>query len=122
YNATDDPAPSLHPHRAQQGLHRYYEPVRQHTPDRYSIPYGFIPTWDTPSRRPQPSETPVPGHAFPRSLREQQIRLTTPTCQTPPGQSTAIRRASPKALQIRLGFDVTYYQWTFALLGSVYAA
>src|SRR5674476_542224 len=58
--------------------------------------------------RPQHSGTPVPGHAFPRSLREQQIRLTTPTCRTPPGQSTAIRRAPPKAVLIRLGFDVTY--------------
>ena len=47
-------------------------------------------------------------HAFPRSLREQQIRLTTPTCRTPPGQSSAIRRAPPKALLIRPGFDVTY--------------
>src|SRR5665647_3503881 len=56
-NATDDPAPWLHPHRAQQGLQRYYEPVRRHTPDRYSIPYGFIPAWNTPSRRPQPAGT-----------------------------------------------------------------
>jgi hypothetical protein len=37
-HTTDDPAPWLHPHRAQQGLHSYYEPVRQHAPRRYSLP------------------------------------------------------------------------------------
>ena len=47
-NATDDPAPSLHPHRAKQELHRYYEPVRQRTPDRYSIPHGVSPLGTLP--------------------------------------------------------------------------
>jgi hypothetical protein len=73
--ATDDPAPSLHPHRAQQELRRYYEPVRQRTPDRYSIPCGST-VWDTPSHPLVHDEDAVPGHAFPRSMREQQIRLT----------------------------------------------
>src|ERR1035437_849938 len=69
---------------------------------------GSSPLGTLPLAAPTTSGTPVPGHAFPRSLREQQIRLTTPTCRTPPGQSTAIRRAPPKAVLIRLGFDVTY--------------
>jgi hypothetical protein len=69
---------------------------------------GSFPLGTLPLAAPTTSGTPVPGHAFPRSLREQQIRLTTPTCRTPPGQSTAIRRAPPKAVLIRLGFDVTY--------------
>ena len=45
---TDDPAPSLHPHRARQELHRYYEPVRQRIPDRYSRPHGFSPLGTLP--------------------------------------------------------------------------
>ena len=69
---------------------------------------GSSPLGTLPLPAPTTSGTLVPGHAFPRSLREQQIRLTTPTCRTPPGQSTAIRRAPPKAVLIRLGFDVAY--------------
>src|SRR6266540_5593954 len=38
--ATDDPAPSLHPHRARQELPRYYGPVRQRVPRRYSVLTG----------------------------------------------------------------------------------
>ena len=33
-----EPAPSLHPHPRKQELHRYYEPVRQRAPPRYSMP------------------------------------------------------------------------------------
>src|ERR1019366_9802598 len=69
---------------------------------------GSYPLGTLPLAAPNHQRRAVPGHAFPRSLREQQIRLTTPTCRTPPGQSTAIRRAPPKALLIRLGFDATY--------------
>jgi hypothetical protein len=54
------------------------------------------------------ARTAVPGHAFPRFLRVQQIKLTTPTCRTPPGQWAAISRAPPRALQIHRGFDATY--------------
>jgi hypothetical protein len=39
--ATNDPAPSLRPHRVKQRHHRYYEPVRQRIPQRYSVPNGF---------------------------------------------------------------------------------
>jgi hypothetical protein len=103
-NATDDPAPSLHPHRAQQELHRYYEPVRQRTPDRYSIPRGVSPLGTLPLA---PDQGAVPGHAFSRSMREQQTRLTSPTCRTPPGQSAGTRRADPGTTHKRPGFDVT---------------
>ena len=33
-----EPAPSLHPHPSEQGLHSYYGPVRQRAPHRYSMP------------------------------------------------------------------------------------
>jgi len=65
---------------------------------------GSSPLGTLPLAAPNQQGRAVPGHAFPRSLREQQIRLTTPTCRTPPGQSTAIRRAPPKAVLIRPGF------------------
>jgi hypothetical protein len=55
------------------------------------------PARETPSRRPQPAGAVVPGHAFPRSMQEQQIRLTSPTCRTPPGQSAGTRQALPKS-------------------------
>src|SRR5215218_6396261 len=37
----DRPAPSLHPHPSKQGPRRYYGPVRQRAPRRYSVPSGF---------------------------------------------------------------------------------
>src|SRR6266508_1657377 len=92
---TDDPAPSLHPHRAQQELHRYYEPDRQRTPDRYSIPHGVHPLGTLPLAIRGEPRTAIPGHAFSRSMQERQIRLTSPTCRTPPGQSAGTRRADP---------------------------
>jgi hypothetical protein len=49
----------------------------------------------------------VPEHAFPRSVRERQIRLTSPTCRTPPGQSAGTRRVHPRSQEIRPGSDVT---------------
>jgi len=42
---------TFHPHRAQQGLHSYYEPVRQRIPRRYSLPCGSA-AWQAPSRHP----------------------------------------------------------------------
>jgi hypothetical protein len=69
-----------------QDLHRYYEPVRQRTRRRYSIPCG-VAAWDTPS--PLPHEQGVSGHAFSCSTRKPQTRLTSSTCRTPPGQKTA---------------------------------
>ena len=67
------------------------------------------------ARSPQPSLhglRAVPGHAFPRSMRERQTGLTSPTCRTPPGQSAGTRRADPGTLEIRPGFDVTSTQIT----------
>jgi hypothetical protein len=44
------------------------------------------------SCNPQPA---VSWRAFSRSVREPQIRLTSPPCRTPPGQSTGTRQARP---------------------------
>jgi hypothetical protein len=44
------------------------------------------------SRNPQPT---VLRCAFSRSVRERQIRLTSPPCRTPPGQSAGTRQALP---------------------------
>src|ERR1019366_5087326 len=49
----------------------------------------------------------VPGQAFSRSVQEQQIGLTSPSCRTPPSQSAGTRWAHPEALHKRPGFDVT---------------
>ena len=59
--ATDDPTPSLHPHL--QGLHRYYESVRQRAPRRYSRPHGFSRLGDSLSPPAKP-ERAVSGRAF----------------------------------------------------------
>ena len=69
-NTKDDPAPWLHPHRAQQGLHGYYGPVRQHAPRRYSLPSRFQPLGNSLS----PSSTAVSRRAFPRSAQKPQNR------------------------------------------------
>ena len=37
-NIPDEPAPWLHPHPSEQGLHSYYGPVRRRAPHRYSVP------------------------------------------------------------------------------------
>ena len=42
----------------------------------------------------------VSGRAFSRSVRERQIRLTSPPCRTPPGQSAGTRQAPPGARSI----------------------
>src|SRR6185436_10635834 len=75
---TDDPAPWLQPHRAQQRLPRYYEPVRRRvhatvlTALRFSRLAGSL--------SPSTTRTAVSGHVFPRSVQEQQTGLTSPTC------------------------------------------
>ena len=37
----------------------------------------------------------VSGRAFPRSVQQQQTRLASPSCRTPPGQSAGTRQAHP---------------------------
>src|ERR1700682_3279551 len=94
-HTTDDPPPWLHPHRAQQGLHSYYEPVRQRVPQRYSLPRGSA-AWQAPSRPPPLSERQcrdTPSHVPCTSSRPDSRRLhaghrlarNTDTRQTPPG-------------------------------------
>jgi len=82
--ATDDPAPWLHPHRARQELPRYYGPVRRRVPRRYSSPLRVQPAWDTPSRLPTRGGS--IGTRLPTFRARAQTRLTSPTCRTPPGQ------------------------------------
>ena len=101
-HTTDDPAPWLHPHRAQQGLHSYDEPVRLHAPRRYSLPSRFSRLAGSLSPR-----TAVSGHAFPRSMHEQQTGLTSPTCRTPPGQNSGHPPNSSRADLLHPGFDAT---------------
>src|SRR5947208_14307993 len=91
--ATDDPAPSLHSHRAQQELHRYYEPVRRPTPDRYSVPHGSA-ARDAPSHL---TIEAVPGQAVSRSMLKQQIRLTSAHGLTSPSQSAVHHQHLPRA-------------------------
>jgi hypothetical protein len=93
----DDPAPSLHPHRAKQGLHRYYRPVRRRTPRRYSAPCGFGPLGTLPVTA---QGTVVSGFAFPRSVQQQQTRITSPSCRTPSGQSAGTRQTHPGPLEL----------------------
>ena len=89
------PAPWLHPHRAQQGLHGYYEPVRQRVPRRYSLPCGAA-AWQAPSRPPPRGERQcrdTPSHVPCTSSRPGSRRLhaghrlarNTDTRQTHPG-------------------------------------
>src|SRR5262249_47946300 len=73
-DATDDPAPSLHPHRAQQGLHRYYEPVRRRAPDRYSAPREFSPLGTLPLA-PERQYRGTPSHVPCESSRPGSRRL-----------------------------------------------
>ena len=87
-------APSLHPHRAQQEIHRYYEPIRRRAPDRYSVPHGLNPLGTLPLAPQLAGST---GTRLPRSVREQQTGLTSPTCRTPPGQSAGTRQGSSRS-------------------------
>jgi hypothetical protein len=96
-------SPWLHPHRAQQGSHSYYEPVRQHAPRRYSLPSRLQPLGNSLS----PSSTAVSRRAFPRSVQEQQTGLTSPTCRTPPGQKSGHPPDSSRADLLHPGSDVT---------------
>src|ERR1035437_6243575 len=64
---------------------------------------GSSPLGTLPLAAPNHQRRAVPGHAFPRSLREQQIRPTTPTCRTvgwpggiaPPGSHGTVRDSLP---------------------------
>ena len=53
------------------------------------------------------TRTAVSGHAFPRSIQEQQTGLTSPTCRTPPGQSAVLPPGSSRADLLHPGFDAT---------------
>ena len=53
------------------------------------------------------TRTAVSGHAFPRSVQEQQTGLTSPTCRTPPGQSAVLPPGSSRADLLHPGFDAT---------------
>src|SRR5215207_1472911 len=83
--ATDDPTPSLH---------RHYSGFTTTTSRSASTPrdgtHSLTGTarLETPCRRPRHPRpgTAVSGHAFPRSTRKQQTKLTSPICRTPPGQ------------------------------------
>jgi hypothetical protein len=63
--------------------------------------------WQAPSRHPPHTRTAVSGHAFPRSVQEQQTGLTSPTCRTPPGQSAVLPPGSSRADLLHPGFDAT---------------
>jgi len=73
---TEDPAPWLHLHRAQQRLRSYYEPVRRRVPRRYSLPCGSA-AWQAPSRHPQREQRcrDTPSHVPCKSSRPDSRRL-----------------------------------------------
>src|SRR5674476_1703053 len=85
-----------------QGLHHYYEPVRQHAPHRYSTPHSFcyLVLFLVP---PQTMRAEVSGPAFPRSMQQPQTRLASPSCRTvgwpggitPPGSHRTVRDSLP---------------------------
>ena len=88
-----EPAPWLHPHPSEQGLHSYYGPVRQRAPQLGTQCLRFPPR-HAPSRDLGPA-TPVAVStlAFSRSVQEPQTRLTPPLRRAPPGQYTGTRQA-----------------------------
>ena len=68
--------PLLHPHPRKQELHRYYEPVRQRAPHRYSVP--SVAPRHAPSRdptRPGPQYRRSPSHVPCKSRRPGSRRL-----------------------------------------------
>ena len=89
----DEPAPSLHAHPSEQALHGYYEPVRQRTPHRYSVP--SVSASARSLSRPRANDPPVAvsALAFSRSVQEPQTRITPPLRRTPLGQYTGTRQA-----------------------------
>ncbi len=101
---TDDPAPSLHPH---------YKGFTTTTSRSASAPsdgtqsLAAAVAWDTPCRH-QRFPAAVSGRAFPRSTREQQSRLTSPSMPDtawPAGSGT--RQAHPgNALEIPVAMSL----------------
>jgi hypothetical protein len=85
--STDDPAPSLYPRYRASPLLRAGPPAHPAT--------GAGPRLT--GRNPRPV---VSWRAFSRSVRERQIRLTSPPCRTPPGQSAGTRQALPEMRNI----------------------
>ena len=79
--ATDDPAPSLHPHYRSftTTTSRSASTPRDGTQPLTFLPLGALPLATTPSRQCRG----VPSHV---PCEKQQIRLTSPPCRTPPGQ------------------------------------
>src|ERR1039458_691071 len=73
------------PHPLQE-LPRYYEPVRQQMPRRYSTANGFSRSPLFLSALLAMRGAPVSASAFPRSVQKQQTGLAPPTRRTPPGQ------------------------------------
>jgi hypothetical protein len=68
------------------------------TADRYSVPNGVHSLGTLPLATGGKSPIAVPGHAFSRSVREQEIRLTSPTRRTPPGQCQRSLKTRPLML------------------------
>src|SRR6185437_7373687 len=79
--ATDDPAPSLHPR--YRGFITTTGRSAGVSAQRYSRPYGGLPARALPLAA---ADAAVSGHAFSRSAREPQTKLTPPLRRTPPGQ------------------------------------
>src|ERR1019366_2563189 len=90
-----------------QGPPRYYEPVRQRAAPRYSAaPSGNAPPPGL-SLSPRPLKPrAVSRHAFSRSMRKPQTRLTPPLRRTPPGQETPHPPGSSRDKRQHPGFDV----------------
>src|SRR4030095_3742527 len=59
-------------------------------------PCGFRPLGALPLTAPRAV---VSGCAFPRSVQEQQTRLTSPSCRTPSGQEAGTRQTPPGPLE-----------------------
>src|SRR6266508_384607 len=73
---TDDLAPSLHPHRVKQELHRYYEPVRR----RCRVGTQFLPCYRSecslsPPGQPRTAVSAPPSHVPRESRRSSSRRL-----------------------------------------------
>ncbi len=103
-NTPDEPAPWLHPHPSEQGLHSYYGPVRQRAPHRYSVP-SVAASARSLSRPQNCAQVDVSTLAFSRSVQEPQTRLTPPLRRAPPGQYTGTRQAHPGRRSKSPGFD-----------------
>ena len=88
--ATNDPAPSLHPH--YRGFRTTTSRSASVSRDGTHVPTGHSRLGHSLS---PPAAAAVSGHAFSRSAREPQTGLTPPPRRTPPGQYTGTRQAHP---------------------------